>query len=72
MKSPPIDNAANEELVRFLAEKFKISRLNIEIVQGRKQKRKIISIKNINQNNIVKTQFLLVNKIVEKYITQIG
>lgn len=44
LKSPPVDNAANEELVRFLAEKLKVPKKNIEIVKGHKQKKKIVSI----------------------------
>ncbi|MBI2995675.1 MAG: YggU family protein [Candidatus Melainabacteria bacterium] len=44
LKSPPQDNAANEELVRFLAEKLKIPKSNIKIIKGHKQKRKTIII----------------------------
>ena len=46
LKSPPVDNAANEELVRFLAEKLNISKKNIEIISGHKQKKKIILLRN--------------------------
>ena len=42
LKSPPIDGAANNELVRFLAEKLKVPKRNIEIVRGHKQKKKIL------------------------------
>ena len=48
LKSPPVDNAANEELVRFLAEKLKIPKKNIEIVKGQRQKKKIVSIIHCN------------------------
>lgn len=44
LKSPPVDNAANEELIRFLADKLKIPKKNIEIIKGHNQKKKIISI----------------------------
>ena len=44
LKSPPVDNAANEELIRFLSEKLKIPKSNIEIVKGHNQKKKIVSI----------------------------
>lgn len=50
LKSPPVDNAANEELVRFLSEKLKMPKRNIEIVKGHRQKRKTIEIKNINES----------------------
>ncbi len=48
LKSPPVDNAANEELVRFLADKLKTSKSNIEIVKGQNQKKKIISLTSCN------------------------
>ena len=44
LKSPPVDNAANEELVRFLAEKLKIPKRNVEIIKGHNQKKKIVCI----------------------------
>lgn len=50
LKSPPVDNAANEELVRFLADKLKIPKKNIEIIKGHNQKKKIISIEQYGLN----------------------
>ncbi|OGI08465.1 MAG: YggU family protein [Candidatus Melainabacteria bacterium RIFCSPLOWO2_02_FULL_35_15] len=50
LKSPPVDNAANEELIRFLADKLKIPKKNIEITKGRNQKKKIISIEQYGLN----------------------
>lgn len=44
LKSPPVENAANEELIRFLAKRLKVPRQNIEIIAGEKQKRKVISV----------------------------
>ncbi len=52
LKSPPVDNAANEELVRFLADRLKIPKKNIEIVKGYTKKVKIISIKWDNTKEI--------------------
>ena len=48
LKSPPVDNAANEELIRFLAEKLNIPKRNIEIIKGHTQKKKIISLSLYN------------------------
>ena len=48
LKSPPVDNAANEELIRFLADKLKIPKKNIEIVKGQNQKKKIVSLISCN------------------------
>ena len=50
LKSSPINNAANEELVSFLAEKLKLPKRNIEIVRGHKRKQKLISIAGISMN----------------------
>ena len=58
LKSPPVNNAANEELVRFLAEKLKVPKRNIEIVRGHKQKKKILAITGINQNKITNSLML--------------
>ena len=44
LKAPPVDGAANEELIKFLAEKLRIPKKNIKILKGQNQKRKIISI----------------------------
>ena len=52
LKSLPVDNAANEELVRFLADKLKVSKSNIEIVKGHNQKKKIISVVGSSLNDL--------------------
>ena len=52
LKSPPVDNAANEELISFLSDKLKVSKRNIEIVSGHTGKRKNILIKNISIRQI--------------------
>jgi uncharacterized protein (TIGR00251 family) len=44
LKSPPVDNEANEELIRYISEKLKISKSNIRIVSGQTQKKKILSL----------------------------
>ena len=54
LKSPPVDNAANEELVRFLADKLKISKKNIEIISGHKQKKKVVYIKGSKLSTVIK------------------
>ncbi len=42
--APPVDGEANEELIRFLAKWFEVSRREIEIVSGETAKNKIIRI----------------------------
>lgn len=48
--SPPVDGAANAEIVRFLAKKFSVSRSDVEIVSGQNSKNKRILINNLSQS----------------------
>ena len=47
LKSPPVANAANEELISFLSNRLKVPKRSIEIVSGSTGKRKNILIRNI-------------------------
>lgn len=42
--APPVDSAANEALVEFLAEKFDSGRNRIEIIRGHKSRHKVIKL----------------------------
>jgi uncharacterized protein len=42
--APPVDGAANEELIRVLAKKFSVARSAVTIISGRSSKVKQISI----------------------------
>jgi hypothetical protein len=44
LTAPPVDNAANDELVRFLAEQLKCSRSQIEITRGRTSRHKLVRV----------------------------
>lgn len=44
LKAPPVDGKANEELIKFLSEEFKIAKSKIEIVKGKKGRNKVIEI----------------------------
>jgi uncharacterized protein len=46
--APPVESAANEALVRFLAETLDCPRNSVQIVRGRTSKHKSISIIGIN------------------------
>ena len=48
LKSLPVDNAANEELVKFLSNKLQIPKSNIKIISGHKQKKKVVYVKGSN------------------------
>lgn len=47
LAAPPVDNAANEELIRILASGFKVSRGAIEITAGHTSKLKQVSVTGI-------------------------
>ena len=45
--APPVDGAANEELIRTLARAFKVPRRDVEIISGHSSKLKQVSVKNV-------------------------
>ena len=44
LAAPPVDGAANTELVRFLAERFRVPRSAVTIVRGTTARRKTVAI----------------------------
>ena len=44
LAAPPVDGAANAELVRFLAERFRVPRSAVTIVRGATARRKTVAI----------------------------
>lgn len=49
LTAPPVEGKANQALVRFLADVFGISPSNIEIISGKKGRKKIVQIEGINE-----------------------
>lgn len=49
LTSPPVDGAANAELIKLLAKKFGVSKSDIEIVAGETSRSKRIKIANLSQ-----------------------
>jgi uncharacterized protein (TIGR00251 family) len=47
LAAPPVDNAANEELVRFLAERLGLPRRQVRIVGGLTGRRKLVEIEGL-------------------------
>ena len=47
LAAPPIDGAANNELIRFIADKCGVPRANVRIRAGEQARRKRLSIKGI-------------------------
>ena len=59
LKSPPVDNAANEELIKFLSDKINVPRSNIQIVRGHNSKRKILSVAKITEEKLKRLAVLI-------------
>jgi uncharacterized protein (TIGR00251 family) len=58
LTAPPVKGKANSALIKFLAEKFGVSRAQIEIVSGETSKRKIVQLRGVSvaqaQNKIAR------------------
>ncbi len=50
--APPVDGAANEALVKFLADQFDISRSHVEIVSGHSSRDKIVRIEGVGNGEV--------------------
>jgi hypothetical protein len=50
LNSPPVDGAANAELIKLLAKEFGVSKAQIEIVSGHAAKSKQVKISGANAN----------------------
>jgi hypothetical protein len=47
LTAPPVDGAANEALVKFLSDQFKVGRSDVEIVSGHTGREKIVRLTGI-------------------------
>ncbi len=54
LRAPPVDDKANAALIRFLAERLAISRVQIEIVSGRTARRKLVRVRGVSAERIAK------------------
>lgn len=52
IKELPKEGKANKYLINFLSKKFKIIKLNIEIIRGLKSKKKVILFKNFTPDSL--------------------
>ena len=48
LAAPPVDGAANEELVRFLAERLDVPRRAIHLVAGHTARRKVVDVDGLS------------------------
>jgi hypothetical protein len=54
LAAPPVDGAANEELVRFLSRLFGSPRQNVAIVSGATSKNKIVRVAGLTSEEFLK------------------
>jgi uncharacterized protein (TIGR00251 family) len=48
LTAPPVDGAANEALVKFLAAQLGVAKSNVEIVSGHTSREKIVRVNGIS------------------------
>jgi uncharacterized protein (TIGR00251 family) len=53
LNSPPVEGKANEELIKILSKKLKLSKSGISIVKGEKSRKKRILIKSMLKEDIL-------------------
>ena len=53
LNAPPVDGAANEELIRLLADALGIPRRNIEIVSGHRSRAKRVRITGVTSADVL-------------------
>ncbi|MBK7708380.1 MAG: YggU family protein [Acidobacteria bacterium] len=61
--SPPVDGAANEELIKFLAKQLGVSKSDVEIAGGKNSKSKSIRVRNVASDAVAKAINLIDPKI---------
>jgi uncharacterized protein len=52
LTAPPVDGAANEALVKFLADQLNVSRSQLEIVSGHTGREKIIKVNGMTDSEV--------------------
>jgi len=52
LKSPPVEGAANEELVRFLSKLFGVTKAQLDIISGQTSRNKRIRISDLSADKI--------------------
>lgn len=52
--APPVKGKANQELIKFLSDILEISKNNLTIEKGMTNKRKVIVIDGLSQNQVVR------------------
>jgi uncharacterized protein (TIGR00251 family) len=53
LSAPPVEGAANEELVNFLADVFAVGRRDVTIVSGTRSRLKIVEVVGVTAQTVV-------------------
>jgi uncharacterized protein len=59
LTAPPVEDRANEALVRFLAERLDVSRAAVTLAAGGRSRRKIVRIRGLSRNEVIRRLGLL-------------
>lgn len=54
VSAPPVDAAANEALIRLLAERLDCARSRVELVRGHKSRHKIVKLHSFKPEEVLK------------------
>lgn len=52
LAAPPVDGAANDELVRFIASLLGVAKRDVELVRGQSSREKLLSISGLRASEI--------------------
>jgi len=52
LAAPPVDGAANDELIRFLAKEFGIPRQAVTIISGQTSRQKVVALQGISEETV--------------------
>jgi len=50
--APPVEGKANEEIIRFLADRLSVRKADVSILAGQASKRKTILVRGINETDL--------------------
>jgi uncharacterized protein (TIGR00251 family) len=54
LTTPPVDGKANQALIKFLSKALKISKAQIELVQGETSRHKMVKITGLSKEEIIR------------------
>lgn len=49
LTSPPVQGAANEQLIEVIAEELKVKRSQVKVIRGHSSKRKVVEISGVRE-----------------------